>query len=93
MKQLLLYLCLLICSYSFAQTSAVKLAPNPCSTTLFFIGANNLDPYIILNTNGKTLQAGVIVNNGIKVSNLQNGLYIIKLITKNKVHTLKFIKQ
>lgn len=66
-----------------------KLYPNPASTEINIIG--NFDTYTIYNINGKLVAKGV--DNVINVDLLQNGLYFVLLIDKNRKQILKFIKK
>lgn len=72
--------------------ASVKLFPNPAKNT---IKVNNLkasEQYEIYNLLGQSVKEGTIENNQrIDISNLVNGVYLLKL--KNTTKTLRFIKE
>lgn len=73
----------------------IKTHPNPTSDVLHFTTEYlNLD-YQIIDLSGSILDKGTIVNGKVNVSNLSNGLYIIKIFntTTKTNHNIKFIKK
>lgn len=76
-----------------AANNAVKLYPNPASTTLNVVAAENVNVEVIA-LDGKTLVKQIDAKQ-INVSALANGLYIIKVYNQenNLIQTSKFTKQ
>ena len=59
---------------------SVFLSPNPAKTTLFIQGQiENISQYEIVNIFGQTLQSGMVNDDGINISILENGIYFLKL--------------
>ena len=70
----------------------IKLYPNPAKNTIQISNLKESQDYKIYNLLGQSVKQGIIENNqAIDVSNLNNGVYIIKL--KNNTISLQFIKK
>jgi Leucine-rich repeat (LRR) protein len=73
----------------------VEVYPNPVSNILFIqLGEQKATAINILDLSGKVVQT--IANNNVKsidVSDLQQGVYILKVVTNKGVSTKRFIKQ
>lgn len=77
-----------------SKTNQYILYPNPVSQTLFVKQPNNTSAlYKIINLNGQTILQGNVNENGIEVSHLSTGIYIIKLKNGEKTTSTKFIKK
>lgn len=74
-----------------AQTNFVKVTvyPNPVSETLYIKGAKNAH-YTLFDLSGRSLKSGVY-SNGITVSGMAKGMYIIRITENGKNTTEKFI--
>jgi hypothetical protein len=79
---------------TFNDDNSFKIYPNPTSNNLFI--DNKLEEvlkYEIIDIKGKILLNGTLnSNNEIKLDQLQNGFYFVKLTSKNKTQTQKIIK-
>ncbi len=76
------------------DTNSIFVSPNPTSDVLN-INLNNSDgsnEYSIINLNGQTVANGTINKRSaqLNVSNLQTGLYFLRVVTANGVATKKF---
>jgi hypothetical protein len=72
-----------------------RIYPNPATSVVNIDGIAGGEQYTITNIDGKHVASGVLSNhsNTVNVSNMADGLYIIKLISPNGVLTVqKFIK-
>lgn len=71
----------------------ISIYPNPFSSTIYFndtkvIGMN----YYIFNSQGNQIQSGILSNNQLDLSRLQNGIYFIRVGNSTKLNK-KIIKQ
>lgn len=77
--------------------SDISVYPNPTTEILNFklnVTVNLQDlAYEVFNVSGQKVMDGTMTNNSINVSQLNNGLYFVKLITDNGDKTIKFIKE
>ncbi|HEY3369808.1 MAG TPA: T9SS type A sorting domain-containing protein [Prolixibacteraceae bacterium] len=73
--------------------SAVSVFPNPVSKTLYLNGLTAITSVAILDLNGKIVIPPQITRDRIDVSNLRNGIYLIKFSGKKGAFITKFIKQ
>lgn len=73
----------------------INMYPNPVSTSLTINSKEKLDTLSVYNVIGQeVLNLKVNATNAVlNVSNLQNGIYIVKAISEGKVSTSKFIKE
>jgi hypothetical protein len=65
--------------------------PNPVDNTLYIQGLIGTEQYEIYSTQGVLINKGIL-KSSIDVSNLQNGVYHLRIITANGWTTHKFIK-
>ncbi len=74
------------------KTSFITITPNPASDYIVINGITNSEIYIIYNLLGKLVMSGNInkTNKIIDISNLINGLYLVKIGNKK---TIKIIKR
>jgi len=80
------------------ETSVVeyKVFPNPVTDELTVISNNSgNNQYVLIDMLGKTIERGIFSNEKhINVSNLNNGMYFIKIVDENgKPHTERFLKK
>lgn len=80
------------------ETSVVeyKVFPNPVTDELTITSNNsNANHYALIDMLGKTIESGIFSNEKhINVSNLNNGMYFIKIVDENgKPHTERFLKK
>jgi hypothetical protein len=74
--------------------SLTTVYPNPATDFLHLSGVKGLGLLTISDLNGRTwLKKQVIDNEVISVSTLQNGLYILNLVTIDDIKTLKIVKK
>ncbi len=72
----------------------VNISPNPCNETLHITSDEPGTKHIeIYNTLGECVQQQELNTNEVDVSSLAKGIYIIKLIGKERVGQKKFIKE
>lgn len=78
----------------FNNRNKLVVYPNPTQNSLYinFEEMSNIDIIIIYDVMGKILFQDSKITNYINVANLETGLYIIKIKTKQKIYESKFIK-
>ena len=68
---------------SLIENQNLEIYPNPSQDTVYFKGSNTeIKSYEIVEFSGKLLVNQAVSNNTISISNLNNGLYILKLFDK-----------
>lgn len=79
---------------SFDETK-ISMFPNPVSSTLFITSFENLEAISIYNLIGQEVMRLNVTDKNIviNVSNLQDGIYIIKALSDGKISSSKFVKQ
>ncbi len=70
----------------------ISIYPNP-ATDLLFINHSGSVSIIITDINGKIVMNKFVRDNILNVSKLSSGIYVIKIITPEKIYTRKFIKE
>ncbi len=71
----------------------VVLYPNPASHVLTFEGVLNSDILEVYNIKGSFLFSAQIKNKQMDISSLNSGAYYIKIISKDNIESIGFIKQ
>ncbi|MHA7842493.1 MAG: T9SS type A sorting domain-containing protein [Winogradskyella sp.] len=74
------------------NTNSVKLYPNPVSDRLFIKSTEQIEGISIYNINGQLIKQTIETTNGIDVSVLPSGLYMIEIKTNNNTINQKFLK-
>lgn len=74
------------------NTNSVKLYPNPVSDRLFIESTEQVESVAIYNINGQLLKQAIETSNGIDVSNLNKGVYIIQVKTIKNAINQKFLR-
>ncbi|RBP30946.1 putative secreted protein (Por secretion system target) [Oceanihabitans sediminis] len=74
------------------NTNSVKLYPNPVSDRLFIKSTEQVKNISIYNINGQLVKQAIETTNGIDVSVLPSGLYMIQINTSNNSINQKFLK-
>lgn len=74
------------------KANSVKLYPNPLSDRLFIKSTEQIKNISIYNINGQLVKQAIETSNGIDVSVLPPGLYMIQIITSNNSINQKFLK-
>ncbi|PQV45485.1 putative secreted protein (Por secretion system target) [Jejuia pallidilutea] len=74
------------------NTNSVKLYPNPVSDRLFIKSKEKVESISIYNIKGQLVKQAIETSNGIDVSVLPSGLYIIQINTSNNSINQKFLK-
>lgn len=83
-----------VLSASDNEKSNIKIYPNPVKNILNIKNSGLISEFEIYSMEGKKVMTGNDVNNSkIDVSTLQKGNYVIKLKSKGKEQTTKFIKE
>ncbi|WP_274474941.1 FG-GAP-like repeat-containing protein [Mangrovimonas aestuarii] len=77
------------------ELSQVTVYPNPASETLFINSTKNLSGKVasVFDIRGKRVLNLKLSDNKLDVSNLQSGIYLLRLEEKGKSHIQKFVKQ
>jgi len=73
---------------------SINIFPNPASSILHIncLSCGNFD-FAIYNFQGQTVKSGQSVNSEIDISNLTQGIYILKIYNENLFNTMKIIKE
>ncbi|WP_052467176.1 T9SS type A sorting domain-containing protein [Psychroserpens damuponensis] len=72
--------------------SELKLYPNPATDKLFVSTTEQVEHLVIYNIRGQLVKQANTINDGIEVSNLNTGLYMIQIKTSNNIINKKFLK-
>ena len=73
--------------------NAIAIYPNPATNTLYISqNQEEIKNYIIVNLLGKQVASGNLVNGTIDISQLEKGIYFIKLSTSDNFVNKQFIK-
>jgi len=80
------------------KSNNLSIYPNPVNNTLYIIDSNDrtkleINEIKIIDYMGRVLKSHKLINSSVHVADLNSGIYIIKLITNDKITTKKFIKQ
>jgi hypothetical protein len=75
------------------DNSSVSVFPNPVSKTLYLNGLTGMTSVSVFDLKGKIVIKPQITKDWIDVSNLENGIYLIKFSDKKGEFTTKFIKK
>lgn len=67
--------------------------PNPVENIIFLKNILNVKNYIITEAGGRIVNKDVLKSDFIDVHYLSPGNYILQIITKDKIHSFKFIKK
>lgn len=78
-----------------AAQAIISLYPNPAKDMLYINGIQKYFSLQVIDMNGKVVrqQTATPVNHVLDVSHLSTGNYLLRLVSKSEVQTLKFIKQ
>ncbi len=78
-----------------AISSELSIYPNPTNDQLFVSipQTDNKSEYVIYDSKGQVVNAGVIDGNAINVNNLSTGVYFIKIASDDDVYFERFIKE
>jgi hypothetical protein len=74
------------------KKTELSIYPNPTNTTLFINSAIQIQKVDVLSIDGKIISTQTLNCNQISVTNLPNGIYLVKIYTDQQIKTLKFIK-
>ena len=76
------------------NTLGISIYPNPVKGNMLFVKSDiNNVPYTVVNMLGQEVAKGTDGANGINVSNLEAGLYLIQFRLNDTLETRKFIKE
>lgn len=79
-------------SVESVESTQIKIYPNPVTTTLNFNNVYGVELNLtVYSIDNKIIKKGY-VNNQLDVSNLENGIYILKIVQGDAVQVTKFIK-
>lgn len=81
-------------SYLVEHSDCIRVYPNPANDKLF-LGITELGPacFTILTLSGQLVKNGATHDKTIPLSDLQEGVYFLKVITRNKLFSQKFFKE
>ncbi len=81
-------------SVSSLNETELKIYPNPVNDMIFISGLDNKCSIQIINLQGKIVQSAHLENGaeGIDVSQLNTGVFILKVMTEETTKTLRFIR-
>jgi len=71
----------------------VSIYPNPVTDFIYLKNIQGVKNYIILDMSGRIIMKDSLSKDEINVQTLTTGNYILQIITKDKIHSLKFIKK
>lgn len=77
------------------QNLSINAFPNPAHDLVNFSGLQSEKKYTveIADLQGKIISTSILVNNQINVSNLSNGIYVVKILNENSIGISKIIIQ
>jgi hypothetical protein len=76
-----------------ANASNLTIYPNPAQNEVFVTGVKNITNVQILSLDGKVVMSEQTNNNRIDVSSVNDGMYILRVISGNEVYTTRFVKE
>ena len=81
-------------SYPKAQPGGFRIYPNPANN-LLFLDITNQGPigYSIYTSSGQLVKTGATHDKTIPLSDLQEGVYFLKVLTRDKLFSQKFLKE
>jgi Secretion system C-terminal sorting domain len=74
------------------ELANLKIFPNPASNFLEVSSSEKIDSYQIIDLQGKVILSDDFSTNKIDITNLNSGIYFIKVRSKEKTNVRKFIK-
>lgn len=77
---------------NFSQSQNFQISPNPTNSTLTITTQDKINSINIIDLIGRKTNLTNFESNKINVSNLQNGIYFIEIVTENGLQTQNFIK-
>lgn len=87
-----LYNCQILSNEEF-ETSAVEIFPNPIKDYLNIKSKQNIRAVELYNIVGKKMSRIEVINNKIDLSNLPNGIYLLKIYSNGAIVNKKIVKQ
>lgn len=75
------------------NNTTVRLRPNPTNDLVFLSNSYDNSPYSIFNVLGKEVQKGMINGGQINLSDLNQGIYMVRITKGNHIFTSKVIKR
>ncbi|MCD0455440.1 BspA family leucine-rich repeat surface protein [Chryseobacterium sp. LC2016-27] len=78
-----------------SETSNPKISiyPNPAHDIIYLKNISNAKSFVITDLSGRIVMKDLINKDLINIQDLTSGTYILELITKDKIQSLKFIKK
>ncbi|WP_292010797.1 BspA family leucine-rich repeat surface protein [Chryseobacterium sp.] len=80
-------------SESHLAGTAPSIYPNPAEETIYIRNISNAKNYIILDASGRVITKDIISENSINIQPLIRGNYVLQIVSKDKIHSFKFIKR
>ena len=71
----------------------LSIYPNPAQNTVIVSGVENISNVQVISLDGKVVLNEQTNNNRIDVSSVNNGMYILRVISGNQVYTTRFVKE
>ncbi|MEG1591593.1 MAG: T9SS type A sorting domain-containing protein, partial [Chryseobacterium sp.] len=84
------------CILSTSEYPGVKefsIYPNPAHDIIYLKNISNAKSFVITDLSGRIVMKDSLNKDFINIQNLTSGTYILELITKEKIQSLKFIKK
>lgn len=75
------------------SNSVLEIHPNPANIDLTFVTDLIITSIIILDVSGKEVKSVIPQTNKIKINDLTNGIYFLKIVGKGQIVVRKFVKQ
>ena len=72
--------------------NSIIVYPNPASTTLYIKSDKEINSYKIYNLTGQLIKTGEY-NNGIPITELPAGIYLLNINIANKSRSFKFVRE
>ncbi|MBW3522753.1 T9SS type A sorting domain-containing protein [Chryseobacterium sp. NKUCC03_KSP] len=71
----------------------MSIYPNPAHDIIYLKNISNAKSFVITDLSGRIVMKDLINKDLINIQDLTSGTYILELITKDKIQSLKFIKK
>lgn len=80
-------------STSETTNPKISIYPNPAHDIIYLKNISNAKSFVITDLSGRIMMKDSLNKDFINIQNLSSGTYILELITKEKIQSLKFIKK
>ncbi|WP_426473311.1 BspA family leucine-rich repeat surface protein [Chryseobacterium balustinum] len=80
-------------STSETTNPKISIYPNPAHDIIYLKNISNVKSYVITDLSGRMVMKDSLSQDSINIQHLTSGTYILELIFKDKIQSLKFIKK